>query len=155
MKRLLAFNSQNWESVHSYSATAGTIGDIKIPIAPTECPFLMEESIIAAYASATVPEGRTWRTGGWLEAVYQTGLTVGGSQDAVGGHKRFLLNKITVIFLPQNNLTYSAKIYFPKWLDDVNFQLWKYTGVDDTDLEVYLSQEIENINFKLDQLAAN
>lgn len=153
MGRIVEFNSANWDSIHSFSATAGKAGENShIPIPPTEAPILLNSDIIAVYVNTAVPDGRGWRWGGFLERRFQSGLTVGGLTDAAGEPKSMYIGKITTIFFPKVTAQYSLKFYFPRWFKSVSLSCWQYTGVDDDTTAVSHALEFANLNFKLDQL---
>ncbi|AFZ56910.1 hypothetical protein H6G54_12095 [Anabaena cylindrica FACHB-243] len=153
MGRVVNFNAANWESILNFSATAGQVGESAyIPIPPTESPIFLESDIIAVYVDTTVPNGRNWRWGGYVEQRFQSGLTVGGTNDSAGEPKSIYISRITTIFFPPITAQYSLKFYFPRWFKDVNLTCWQYTGVDDVVTDITLAQEFSNINFKLDQL---
>lgn len=153
MGRKVEFNSANWEQIFSYSASAVTLSEnTYIPLLPVESPIFLESDIIAAYVSTTIPNGKKWRWGGFLEQRFQSGLSVGGTTDAAGEPKNIYLDKITTIFFPKVTAQYSLKFYFPRWFKSVELICWQYTGIDDETTDIVLAEEFSNINFKLDQL---
>lgn len=153
MGRVVAFNATNWQQIINYSAAAVTMSEnVYVPLNPITSPTFLEGNIIAVYVSTTIPPGRFWNFGGTVERRFISGLTVGGNPDAAGNVEKIWLNKITTILFPKVSATYSLKFYFPKWFKNVQLQCWEYTGVDDTDENILLSEEFSNINFKLDQL---
>ena len=153
MSRVVSFGANNWESIYSYSATAGILSENSyIPIPPAQSPIFLESDIIAVYVNTDVPNGRSWRYGGFVEQRFTSGLLVGGSTDAAGQPNAIYIDKITTIFFPPITAQYSLKFYFPKWFKSVELQCWQYTGVDDTDEKILLVEEFANLNFKLNQL---
>ncbi|WP_414545800.1 hypothetical protein [Nostoc sp. CCY0012] len=156
MGRVVEFNAANWQLLMNYSANAVILGEFTyVPLQPIESPTFLENNIIAVYISTTIPNGRRWNFGGTVEQRFISGLTVGGSTDAAGITRRMSLNKITTILFPKISASYSLKFYFPSWFKDVQLQCWEYTGIDDTDEQILLAEEFENINFKLNQLLNN
>lgn len=154
MGRKVDFNASNWESIYNYSATAGILSEnTYIPIPPVTAPIFIESDIIAVYVNTVIPNGRTWRYGGFLEQRFTTGLLVGGTTDAAGEPRNMWINKITAILFSPITAQYSLRFYFPKWFRAVELQCWQYTGIDDTEEKILLVEEFANINFKLDQLA--
>jgi hypothetical protein len=153
MTRVVSFNSNNWENIYNASANAIIYSDKSyIPIPPISAPIFLESDIIAVYINTTVPTGRNWRYGGFCEQRFTSGLLVGGSADAAGEPKNIWIDKITTIFFPQITAQYSLRFYFPSWFKSVSLSLWQYTGPDDTDEKIAMSEEFANLNFKLDQL---
>lgn len=153
MGRKVEFNSSNWESIYSFSATAGKVSEgVYIPIPPAQAPIFIESDIIAVYVNTNIPEGKNWRWGGFLEQRFTSGLLVGGSVDAAGDPRNIYIGKIATIFFPKISAQYSLKFYFPKWFRNVELQCWQYTGVDDTDEKILMVEEFANLNFKLDQI---
>lgn len=153
MGRIVNLNGSNWESIYSFSATAGILSEnTYIPIPPATAPIFIESDIIAVYVDTTVPDGRSWRYGGFLEQRFTSGLLVGGSTDAAGEPKNMWIDKITTIFFPVITAQYSLKFYFPKWFKNVSLQCWQYTGVDDTQEKILMVEEFANLNFKLDEI---
>lgn len=146
-------NANNWENIYSYSASAGILSDTTyIPIPPITAPIFLESDIIAVYVDTNVPNGKSWRWGGYVEQRFVNGLTVGGNASSAGEPKNMWIDKITTIFFPTITAEYSLKFYFPKWFKNVSLQCWQYTGTDDNLTDITQAQEFANINFKLDQL---
>lgn len=154
MGRVVEFNSSNWDSIFNFSATAGTTGgeSSHIPIPPATAPIILTSSIIAAYISTTVPEGRRWTFGGRAVREFRSGLTVGGVSDVASKPEFLYVNKLTIIFFPKVTVEYTLSFYFPTWFKSVSLQCWQYTGTDDTTEDITLAQEFANLNFKIDQL---
>lgn len=153
MGRIVNLNESNWENIYSFSATAGILSEnTYVPIPPATAPIFIESDIIAVYVDTTVPDGRSWRYGGFLEQRFTSGLLVGGSTDAAGEPKNMWIDKITTIFFPVITAQYSLKFYFPKWFKNVSLQCWQYTGVDDTQEKILMVEEFANLNFKLDEI---
>jgi hypothetical protein len=155
MGRVVSLNSGNWESIYSFSATAGILSETTyVPIPPAQIPIFLESDIIAVYVNTTVPDGKSWRYGGFVEQRFTSGLLVGGNADAAGEPKNIWVDKITTIFFPKITAQYSLKAYFPKWFKSVELQVWQYTGFDDTDEKILMVEEFANINFRLDQITS-
>jgi hypothetical protein len=153
VNRVVQFNSSNWESIYSFSATAGILSDTTyIPIPPAQIPIFLESDIVAVYVSTDVPTGKRWRFGGYVEQRFATGFLVGGNADSAGEPKNIWVDKITTIFFPKITAQYSLKAYFPKWFKSVELQVWQYTGIDDTSERILMAEEFSNLNFKLDQI---
>ncbi|HYW21551.1 MAG TPA: hypothetical protein VE956_20060 [Nodularia sp. (in: cyanobacteria)] len=153
MTRIVQFTSNNWQSFLNYSTTAVILSNqTYIPIEPYTAPTFLNSSIIAVSVETTVPTGRTWVMGGWVEQMFISGLTVGGSIDAGGNSQRMFLDRITVILFPKISANYSLRFHFPKYFKDVRLNCWAYTGIDDTQQDINLAQEFANLNFKIDQL---
>lgn len=151
--RLVQFRADNWEQIVNYS-DGGTIlsNNVYRILEPLDSSILLTSSIIAVYVTTSVPNGKTWNFAGRVEQRFRSGLTVGGLTDAAGQSHPLWLDKITTILFAKISAEYSLKFLFPKWFRSVQVQCWMYTGVDDDASQVALSEEIGNINFKLDQI---
>jgi hypothetical protein len=153
MGRIVEFNANNWEQIHSFNAAAGIISENShVPIPFSEASTFLESDIIAVYVNTTIPDGRRWRWGGYLERNFRSGLTVGGLNDAAGEPRSMYIGRITTIFFPKITAQYSLRFYFPTWFRSVQLLAWQYTGRDDNSTDIALAQEFANINFKLDQM---
>jgi len=150
--RVVQFNSSNWEQIINHTATAVTVGERShIPLPPVSSSILTQSSILAAYSTTTVPKGRVWNTGGFLEQQYRSGLTITGI-DASGDRHWFGLNQLTCIFVRKITADYSIRVSFPSYFKSVVCQVWAYTGLDDYQFETDVIAEFANLNFKIDNL---
>ncbi len=151
-------NSDNWQSIYSTNINAVQVpmqngGYLASPIPEISVPFVLDKFILAVSVDTDVPSGSTWRFAGYINQKISTGLVVGGSQDAttVKGQPLFL-DQINLILFNKISTSYGVSVKVPKWFTRASVIVWEYTGVDDTSEEILLTQELANINFKLDQI---
>jgi hypothetical protein len=151
--RIVQFRADNWQEIINYS-DSGTIlsNNVHRILDPLDSSILLDSSIIAVYVTTSVPEGKTWNFAGRVEQRFRSGLTVGGLTDAAGQSHPLWLDKITTILFNKISAEYSLKFLFPRWFRNVQVLCWMYTGLDDDASQVALSEEIANVNFKLDQI---
>jgi len=154
-------NSANWESIYSTNVSAVQVpmqnGKYLInPIPEIVAPFVLDKFILAVSVDTDVPQESIWRFAGYINQRINTGLVVGGNQDAttVRGQPLFL-DQINLIFFNKISTTYAVSIKVPRWFTRAAVNVWEYTGIDDTSEEILLVQEFANVNFKLDQIIGN
>ncbi|MDZ8083956.1 MAG: hypothetical protein RMX35_33455 [Nostoc sp. DcaGUA01] len=151
-------NSDNWQSIYSTNVNAVQVpmqngGYLSSPIPEILVPFVLDKFILAVSVDTDVPSDSIWRFAGYINQKITTGLVVGGSQDAttVKGQPLFL-DQINLILFNKISTSYGVSVKVPKWFTRAAVNVWEYTGVDDTSEEILLTQELANINFKLDQI---
>jgi hypothetical protein len=151
-------NSNNWESIYSTNVNAVSVvmqnGKRLInPIPEIVVPVVLDKFILAVSVVTDVPAESEWRFAGYINQKINTGLVIGGGQDATSINGRSLfLDRINLIFFQKISTSYAVSVRVPKWFPSAGVNIWQYTGVDDTSEEILITQEFANINFKLDQL---
>lgn len=153
-------NSANWEILYSTNISAvqlpTTSGGFKlVPIPPIIPPLILENYILAISIETDVPNNSTWRFAGDLLQKINTGLVIGGGQDATFSRRQALfLNQINLVLFDRISTAYSLEIRVPPWFPRAEVNLWEYTGSDTTEEIIYLQEEFGNINSKLDAIQA-
>jgi hypothetical protein len=151
-------NTNNWELLYNTNISAvqlpKTTGGFKlVPIPPIIPPLIVESYILAVSITTDIPENAIWKFAGNIYQKINTGLVVGGSQDAVSSRRRaLLLDRITLILWERISAPYSLEIVVPKWFPRAGINIWQYIGEDTTEEKIFLQEEFGNINFKLDQI---
>lgn len=147
-------NGDNWEPVWAYSATSEPVPGrpgYTFPIDPIECPIVFDRHIIAiAINSPSAKPGR--RYAGKAVRQIVTGLTVGANFDATISDRRSLfLRQINVCQFQRLTPTYGL-IFEPYWrLDDLEIQIFKYTGIESDET----SETLLRIEDGIEQLIVN
>lgn len=141
-------NSQNWESLGSYSAQGAPVPNnpnAYQPIPEFSIPLTIDSRIIAVVAESTSAKP-TWHFAGFLFQKVHLGIIVGGGFDSdATSARKIYLNRISLLTFRNLTPTYGISFKPPFWFQDVKLTIWKYTGVDTT---VELNQ-LANIQLKL------
>ena len=153
-------NSDNWNL--SWNNTfeverIGGEGSRYYPFPPIEMPVKLNSHIFAVLATST-KAGRNWKFAGFLNQRIQTGIVVGGIQDAeIIQARRLFLNRISVYLEPALTSTFSLTFNIPYWFQDISLFVWEYTGNrSDTTEELITEvreQELLRIESKVDDIA--
>ena len=153
-------NSANWNL--SWNNTfeverIGGEGSKYYPFPPIEMPVKLTSHVFAVLATSA-KAGRNWKFAGFLNQRIQTGIVVGGSQDAeVIQARRFFLNRISVYLEPALTSTFSLTFNIPYWFQDISIFVWEYTGNRSDTTENLITevreQELLRIESKVDDIA--
>ncbi len=124
-------NTNNWLLLWngSFSAVDVPLQPLEqfYPIPPINVPILIEEPIIAIYASSTSAR-ETWKYAGSIYQKIQTGITVGGTPDSYLTNHKFYLNQITICRQLQLDSSFAIEIRIPYWIRDIDLKVWQYVG---------------------------
>lgn len=153
-------NSANWNlawnNTFEVQRTGGE-GSRYYPFPPIEMPIALSSHIFAVLATST-KAGRNWKFAGFLNQRIQTGILVGGIQDAeVVQARRFFLNRISIYLEPELTSTYSLTFNIPYWFQDITINVWEYTGERSDTTEKLIKevreQELQRIESKVDDIS--
>jgi hypothetical protein len=143
-------NAANWEALWSTSVSSVKLADGSSEfIPPIVVPILLSTNIIAIYASSNTAKP-SWQIAGNVAKKIATGITLpGGAPDATISDVRLLrLNRINLFRFPRLTDTYALEIRPKYWIEDINLNLFIYTGVDsDT-----VTEQLNRIEFAVDEI---
>jgi hypothetical protein len=149
-------NSANWDLFwyQSFQAVHGTPTRFA-PIPETTYPVLLDSHILAVYADSASASDN-WYFAGFLSQKFQLGLTVGGMPDTNGyARRKVWLRRITLIAFPQFTSEYALAFAPPKWFEDINLTVWRYTGPEPYPTETLienLQQDVLRVESKIDAI---
>lgn len=118
----------NWDFIFAHTVTAVGAGDDSYhPIPDFESSTLEEGRVIAVYASSNNSPD-THHLAGWVKQIIRTGISVGGTVDAVGLTAKYWFNKNTLIYLPEVAAEWSLSFSVPYWVQNQTVNVHLYTG---------------------------
>ncbi len=139
-------NANNWELVYSERFVGESIGNrYFLPIPFVKIPVQIDSRIICTQVtSPDIPSW--WRFAGWLKRKIQTGILVGGIPDASLSQRKLWLDDLQITMFATSDITYSLEIEPAKWLREINFKLWTYSGSDSSAIEDKLEEIIQLVS---------
>lgn len=129
-------NNQNWENLYTHRWEAVSIDNGKkyIPIPPQTIPILVEHRILAI-GGGSADALQNWYTAGWIvPKLYISGVSYPFLEANLPTEK-IPLNDYRLIILPDLSHSYRLVFQTPKWLKEVELDIWQYVGpeLDQTD----------------------
>jgi hypothetical protein len=95
------------------------------PIPPQRLPILAENRVLVV-GSASQRAKATWKHGGILHAMVNTGATPFQLADVAS--YRLGCNQAKLIILPAIASTYQLRFEIPSWFEEVNLTIFEYLG---------------------------
>jgi len=143
-------NSANWQLIWNATLTApaapGNSPETErfYPIPPTAVPVQLSSELVAFHASSTVTPPH-WKFAATVEQKLVTGLTVGGTSDAIIGYRKIYLNQISLLRFPVIfGSSFVLQVRVPYWIRQVTLNCWTFTGA-----------VTDSYSNRLDQIIAN
>lgn len=153
-------DSNSWNPVWQDTIVSASApgGRRYYPISRIEVPVQFTASVLAIYAASETARPN-WKSAGFLNQFFRTGITVGGKADAsyLGSHHIFLRQiNIVQIPTPKFGLEYSLNFDVRPWHEDIYLQVWEFTGeinnvVNDLIIDEVLSRLI-NVELMVDDI---
>lgn len=119
----------NWQQIYSNSFTASVVSQsprfVFVPIPAVNLPITINSSFIGIYSTST----------DYLEEVkiagiiYQLVTLNGGSlpdDHFLGYSRRFYTNKITLIEMPQKDISYSLRLLPRFYVSQLTISIWEF-----------------------------
>jgi hypothetical protein len=125
-------NAANWRSIWSTSVASVKLADGSSQfIPPIIVPVLLETNIITIYAASQSAKP-SWQIAGNVARKISTGITLpGGSPDTAIAELRLLrLNQLNLFRFQRLTDTYALEIRPKWWIEDIDLNIFIYTGVD-------------------------
>lgn len=92
------------------------------------CPILLSGSLIALTLNIAIETG--WRLGAYVEREINTGLIVGGLQDAqLNSARKLYVNRLQVFSFNDIQTDYSLVVNPLVYGNGVSLSVWEYTGI--------------------------
>lgn len=134
-------NNQNWQQLYGNRWTALRLdGDKKyVPIPAQTLPVLAERRILVVGGASADALGH-WTTAGWLiPKLYISGVSY-PFLEANLKTERVPLNDYQLIILPDFGHAYRLEFRIPRWLKEVELDLWQYVGEEKDSTDELLKQ---------------
>ena len=140
-------NGNNWVSRYSKTlqgAPAMVPGNYE-SIPPQIIPITFTGHLIAIFADSTQKKD-TWFTAGWLWQRVLVNIGTGSTAPnaTVQRKYKFYLGQLTLITMPKLSSNYALTISIPRWLTQIEFEIYEYVG-----------DIIDTTEVKLDQIQAD
>jgi hypothetical protein len=132
-------NAQNWQAFFngSYSAQIINGGRDFVPLGSVTLPVLSDRRILVAGTTSTAASPN-WRTGGWLTPILQCGGAP--FQQADLRSERIPLESTRILILPDLTEGYRLRFSIPRWLKQVDLEIWQYIGPEKDSTEELIRQ---------------
>jgi hypothetical protein len=128
-------NSALWEQVFSVQQSAQLNHGTFTPIPEIIIPTTISSPLVICWAgSSNAPF--TWHSAGYISKYISSGVFVGGNQNTkVDFSRRILLNQPMMVEFAWFGESYGLIFRPHKWLQNIEFQVWMFTGqlTSDTD----------------------
>lgn len=137
-------NSWNlvWQDTILSASASG--GKRYYPISRIEIPVLFTSSVLAVYAFSETARPN-WRSAGFLNQFFRTGITVGGRTDAsyLSSH-HILLKQVNIVQIPvpKVGLEYSLGFDVRPWHEDIYLQIFEFTGATNDLINDLIIEEV-------------
>lgn len=155
-KPVVQFTTEgNWQKVYEERRTCIFISDkVFIPIAAFEVGFTFESHIIAIRTFSSSAKS-TWRYAGSLHQRLQLGS--GGALSDLPtvdlSNRGILLNRTTLVDLPQYTAEYILVFQPPTWMQDIRVTFWQYLGINSDNVTESLAaarDDLARLEMKID-----
>lgn len=134
-------NNQNWERLYNRRWDADRIDSGKkyVPIPVQTLPVLADRRILVVGGASADALGH-WTTAGWLvPKLYISGLSY-PFLEANLNTERIPLNDYRLLILPDLSHSYRLEFRIPKWLKEVELDIWQYIGDEKDSTDELLKQ---------------
>ena len=134
-------NGNNWVSRYSKTlqgAPAMVPGNYE-SIPPQIIPITFTGHLIAIFADSTHKKD-TWFTAGWLwqRVLINIGTGATAPNATVQRKYKFYLGQLTILTIPKLASEYGLTISIPRWLTQIEFEIYEYVGeiIDTTEVQL-------------------
>lgn len=161
MTLVINLNNPNlWSPVWNFDITAQSLGtdgenDSYVRIPEQQCPILLENPLLAVYASNSLAKPG-WFSAGYLNQRINLPLEVGGNPTSYGASKRIVLGRTQIVpFLDVGVADFAISFSCHRWHRKMQLVVWEYLGqVSTQELTAIasLSQQVLSIEEKVNLL---
>lgn len=134
-------NNQNWENLYTHRWESVSIdgGRKYIPIPSQVLPILAEHRILAI-GGGSMDALQHWKTAGWIiPKLYISGVSYPFLEANLPTEK-IPLNDYRLIILPDLSHSYRLEFQVPKWLKEVELDIWQYVGEEKDETDELIKQ---------------